>query len=192
MEQRSNYRRFNGISSRCYSVTITESNGCTVTGTTSFTITQPTSLAAAITTQTNVNCFGNNTGSATVTPSDGTFPIPISWDTVPVQTNATATGLTSGIYNVTVTDANLCAITKTVTITQPAIAVSVSGIATNVSCYGLSNGSITVSNSSGSTVVITNASNIAVPSTSLPAGIYTLTATAPAVIKDNPARQPHQ
>ncbi|WP_343584537.1 gliding motility-associated C-terminal domain-containing protein [Flavobacterium sp.] len=57
--------------------------------------------------------------------------------------------------------------------------VTVSGIATNTSCFGGSDGSITVSNSAGSTVVITNERNEVVGNTNLPAGTYTLTATAP-------------
>ncbi|MCV2483288.1 gliding motility-associated C-terminal domain-containing protein, partial [Flavobacterium sp. SH_e] len=56
--------------------------------------------------------------------------------------------------------------------------VSVSGIATNVSCFGGTDGAIIVTNSPGSTVVITNERNEIVGNTNLPAGTYTLTATA--------------
>ncbi|WP_205728810.1 HYR-like domain-containing protein, partial [Flavobacterium rhamnosiphilum] len=59
-----------------------------------------------------------------------------------------------------------------------AVAVSVSGIATNATCFGGSDGSITVTNSAGATVVITNSTNQVVSNTNLPAGTYTLTATA--------------
>jgi hypothetical protein len=53
--------------------------------------------------------------------------------------------------------------------------VSVSGIATNATCFGEADGSIAVTNSA--TVVITNANNDVV-ATGLVAGTYTLTATA--------------
>ncbi|MHC0443430.1 HYR-like domain-containing protein, partial [Flavobacterium sp. 3-210] len=57
--------------------------------------------------------------------------------------------------------------------------VSVSGVPTNVSCLDGTDGSIAVTSSPGSTVVITNANNEVVGNTNLPAGTYTLTATAP-------------
>jgi gliding motility-associated-like protein len=57
--------------------------------------------------------------------------------------------------------------------------VSVSGIATNTSCFGGSDGSILVTNSPGSTVIIRNDKNEVVGNTNLPAGTYTLTAASP-------------
>ncbi|MFV8380050.1 gliding motility-associated C-terminal domain-containing protein, partial [Flavobacterium sp. LB3R33] len=56
--------------------------------------------------------------------------------------------------------------------------VSVSGIPTNVSCQGEKDGSIAITNSIGSTVVVTNNANEVVGSSGLPAGTYTLTATS--------------
>ncbi|MBS7254874.1 HYR-like domain-containing protein [Flavobacterium branchiicola] len=56
--------------------------------------------------------------------------------------------------------------------------VSVSGVPTNVSCLDGTDGSILVTSSPGSTVVITNANNEVVGNTNLPAGTYTLTATS--------------
>ncbi len=55
------------------------------------------------TTQTNVVCNGDNTGSATVIPANGTNHYSYSWSPSG-GTNATATGLSAGIYTVTVTD----------------------------------------------------------------------------------------
>ncbi|MDP5202323.1 gliding motility-associated C-terminal domain-containing protein [Flavobacterium sp. DG2-3] len=57
--------------------------------------------------------------------------------------------------------------------------VTVSGVPTNTSCFGGTDGSIAVTSSPGSTVVITNERNEVVGNTNLPAGTYTLTATAP-------------
>jgi len=57
--------------------------------------------------------------------------------------------------------------------------VTVSGIATNTSCLGGTDGSIAVTSSPGATVIITNENNQVVGNTNLPAGTYTLTATAP-------------
>ncbi|MDW8850998.1 gliding motility-associated C-terminal domain-containing protein [Flavobacterium sp. MMLR14_040] len=57
--------------------------------------------------------------------------------------------------------------------------ISVSGIASAVSCFGGDNGSILVTNTTGSTVVITNKENEIVGNSNLPAGTYTLTASFP-------------
>ncbi|WP_294966102.1 gliding motility-associated C-terminal domain-containing protein, partial [uncultured Flavobacterium sp.] len=97
-----------------HSVTVTDKLGYTTTC--EITIGQPQAPLSATTTQVNVACGGGTTGSATVIPSGGTSPYTYSWDTTPVQTDATATGLKAGTYNVTVKDANLCSIVKTVTI----------------------------------------------------------------------------
>jgi gliding motility-associated-like protein len=62
-------------------------------------------------------CSGS-TGSATATVSAGFPPYTYSWNTTPVQTTATATGLAPGIYTVTVDDAGSCTppITQTITV----------------------------------------------------------------------------
>ncbi len=54
-------------------------------------------------------CYGNTNGSMVAVISGGMPPYTYAWSTVPVQTNATATGLTNGVsYYVQVTDANGC------------------------------------------------------------------------------------
>jgi gliding motility-associated-like protein len=100
-----------------YTLTITDKNGCTAT--ISATITQPTQLTATITSQVNVDCHGNNTGSATVTAGGGTPLYTYSW-APSGKTTSSITGLTAGCYTVTVTDANACTATASVCITQPA------------------------------------------------------------------------
>ncbi|MFD1602257.1 gliding motility-associated C-terminal domain-containing protein [Flavobacterium artemisiae] len=57
--------------------------------------------------------------------------------------------------------------------------VTVSGTLTHVSCFGGQDGKIEVTSSAGATVVIRNENNQVVGNTNLPAGTYTLTATAP-------------
>ncbi len=132
-----------------YSVTVTDSLGCTATA--SVTITEPASpLVIAITDQVNVACFGQFTGSATVTASGGTQPYSYSWNTVPVQTTATVGNLAAGTYTVTVTDGTLCVLTATVVITEPATALSASITSqVNVLCSGSPTGSVTVVGSGG-------------------------------------------
>ncbi|RXM42442.1 gliding motility-associated C-terminal domain-containing protein, partial [Flavobacterium sp. YO64] len=97
-----------------HSVTVTDKLGYTTKC--EVTVGQPQDPLSATTTQVNVACGGGTTGSATVIPAGGTSPYTYSWNTTPVQTGATATGLQAGTYIVTVKDANSCTITKTVTI----------------------------------------------------------------------------
>ncbi|MFD2524069.1 Ig-like domain-containing protein [Emticicia soli] len=105
----------NNLSARIYTVTITDSKGCTATAT--INITQPPVLTSTIV-GTNVNCNGGNNGSATVTPSGGTSPYTYQWSNN-VGTSATANNLTARVYTVTVTDAKNCIATATINITQP-------------------------------------------------------------------------
>jgi gliding motility-associated-like protein len=170
-----------GLTAGTYIVTVTDANLCTTTQ--SFTITQPAApLAATAGAQTNVLCFGNATGSATVNVTGGTTAYSYSWNTTPVQTTATATGLTAGTYIVTVTDANLCTTSQSFTITQPAAALTATaGAQTNVLCYGNATGSATV-NVTGGTGAYTYSWNTTpvqttATATGLSAGTYIVTVT---------------
>ena len=134
-----------------YSVTVTDGNNCTAT--TSDTITQPVVLTMSVLSQTNVHCNGFCDGSATVTIGGGTSPYSINWSNGMSFNNITSTtstvnGLCAGAYSATLTDANGCTATTSVTITEPsAIIVSVSQ--TNVKCNGVCDGNISLSASGG-------------------------------------------
>ena len=80
---------------------------------------QSATVVAVTATATNVTCFGYSDGSATAIATGGTLSYSYAWNTIPVQTTATASNLTAGTYTVTVTDGNNCAATASVTITQP-------------------------------------------------------------------------
>ncbi len=93
-----------GLSAGNYSVTVTDKNTCTLTVPVVITAAAGLTVTATTTTE---NC-GKKDGTATATVSGGTSPFTYSWTTLPVQTTATATGLTAGGYTVTVTDKNGC------------------------------------------------------------------------------------
>ncbi|HEU4717879.1 MAG TPA: SprB repeat-containing protein, partial [Bacteroidia bacterium] len=141
----------------------------------------PTPLSTT-STSTNVTCFGGCNGTATANPSGGTAPYTYSWNSTPVQTTQTATGLCPGSYTCTVTDNASATTTVTVNITQPVSALSASiPSPTNVTCNGSCNGSATV-NASGGTSGYTYSWNSAPVQTTatasnLCAGSYTVTVT---------------
>ena len=72
-----------------------------------------------ITDSTNILCYGDSSGTATVTPSGGTTPYTYLWDDPNSQTDSTATGLMAGTYSVLVTDAANCGDSTTVSISNP-------------------------------------------------------------------------
>ncbi|MBL7909894.1 MAG: T9SS type A sorting domain-containing protein [Bacteroidia bacterium] len=127
-------------------VTVTDANGCTSTK--GVTVTQPGSALSTATAVTNVLCFGNSTGAATVNASGGTPGYTYLWNGA--QTTSVISGQTAGVKTVTVTDANGCTSTKSVTVTQPGSGVSSSTTVTNILCNGNSTGAATVMASGGS------------------------------------------
>ncbi|RXM41795.1 MBG domain-containing protein [Flavobacterium sp. YO64] len=136
-----------GLAAGNYSVTITDGNSCTKT-ITGITVGGPTAALTATTSTTPVSCFGGANGTATVTPGGGTGTKTYLWSNG--ATTATATGLTTGNYSVTVKDANLCSTTITgIFVGTPADALGGNISTTPVSCFGGSNGTATVTPSGG-------------------------------------------
>ncbi|HEX7906147.1 MAG TPA: hypothetical protein VF487_19875, partial [Chitinophagaceae bacterium] len=168
-----------------YTVTVTDANGCS-TAPLNVTITQPaTAIAVALTSQTNVLCFGASTGAINITASGGTGAYTYDWADIAGTSNPEdRTNLPAGTYTVTVTDANGCTtIPLAVTITQPASAVAVALTSqTNVLCFGASTGAINITASGGTGAYTYDWADIAGTSnpedrTNLPAGTYTVTVT---------------
>jgi PKD repeat protein len=127
-----------------YSVTVTDANGCTETATATVTdIGAPTANA----TGSSLICNGDSDGTATVTVTGGAPPYAYSWNSSPVQTDSTATGLTGGTYTATVTDAIGCIAAVNATVSEPA-ALSTTTSTTNSSCT-TDDGSATVAVTGG-------------------------------------------
>ncbi|MCR4029588.1 MULTISPECIES: MBG domain-containing protein [Flavobacterium] len=155
---------------------ITDANGCTVTK--NFVITTTNTLVAS-TFQTDLLCHNGNTGSAGVIPSGAPGPFTYMWS--PSGGNAdTAHNLAAGNYSVTITAHNGCSIVKNFIIIQPpAIVVTKTG-QTDVTCFGGSNGSLSVAvtgGSSGYTYLWAPSGGTSATATGLSAGIHTLTVT---------------
>ncbi|HXH17741.1 MAG TPA: gliding motility-associated C-terminal domain-containing protein, partial [Chitinophagales bacterium] len=117
-------------------------------GTFSLTITDDASaLISVAVTGTNVLCNGGNDGTATATVSNGSAPFTFVWNPN-VGNTQTITGLTAGVYSVTVTDATGCQATGAVAINEPS-ALSFTTSVTPPACNGGNDASITVTATGG-------------------------------------------
>lgn len=125
-----------GLSAGTYSVIVTDSNGCADTG--SYTVAEPAPIVIAIDT-TDVLCTGGNSGVllANVTGAFGT--VTYLWSNG--GTAASATALTAGQYEVTVTYGNACVDSATAVVDEPdSLTLLLTPV--DVTCSGASDGTI--------------------------------------------------
>ncbi len=155
-----------------YTVTVTDANSCTATA--NATIASTGSISATAT-GSNALCDSGNSGSATVQPVSGTAPYTYNWSNS--GSTASLNNLAAGTYSVSVTDANGCSTTTSVTITEPP-AIAAIASTTNSICSA-ANGEITLQTSGGTGAYSYNWSNGATSQniSNLTGGSYTVTIT---------------
>ncbi len=161
------------LSSGTYSVTVTDANGCTISGT--ITVSEPSCLGFSVdVTYTNPSCAEAVDGTATATVSGGVIPLIYSWSNG--QISSTISNLAPGLYTVVVTDVNLCQSSASINIVDPPILTSI-GTGTDVSIVGGSDGTASAVASGGTPGYTYSWSNGASTSTitNLTAGTYTYT-----------------
>ncbi len=130
-----------------YYDTISDANGCqTILGPVS--ISQPAALVAIVTCG-SVSCFGGTNGTATATQTGGTASYTYAWNTIPVQTTSSISGLPPGTYSCTITDANNCTSSNSCTVNQPSAALAVNATSSNASCATCCDGSASSTASGG-------------------------------------------
>jgi gliding motility-associated-like protein len=128
--------------------------------------------------QTPSSCSANN-GTASATPVGGSGSFTYSWNTTPVQTTQTATGLAPGQYIVTVTDSLGCTTTDTFMVLGTG-SLPLSNSQVNVTCNGGNNGSATITPTGGTApFTYTWSPNVSTAGTAnnLTAGTYTVDVT---------------
>ena len=133
-----------------YSVSATDANNCGPV-IASYQITEPAAMVIKLTTQTNLTCYGDTTGTLSVNieggvpfeKTPGIFDYKYSW-AGPNEFKSIEKDLiniAAGIYTLTVTDSTGCGQNFNATITQPA-EIKINAITSPVTCYGENNASI--------------------------------------------------
>ncbi|MBK8845695.1 MAG: T9SS type A sorting domain-containing protein [Bacteroidetes bacterium] len=162
-----------GLSAGTYTVTVTDANGATKTKATS--LTEPTELIVNCS-STNITVFGSDNGTASVSASGSVGPYSFLWSNG--ETAASISGLAANSYTVVVSDDNGCTASCSVAVSEPtALEVNVAG--TDVTCFGLNNGSIDVTASGGVSpyAYLWNNGDTNEDRSNLDGGTYTVTVT---------------
>lgn len=133
------------LSAGIYNVTATDVNGCSASA--SISINQTNGVNLSIQSTTNATC-GQNNGRIKLNATGANTPFTYSW-TPNVSTSDSAVNLAGGTYNVTVTDANSCSVSASITLTSSSAVTITSANVHSTSC-GQNNGAIKVFAAGGS------------------------------------------
>ena len=158
-----------------YQVTATGANGCIASLSFPAQINNPSPISLSITTS-NDNCNGNQ-GTAQALASGGSPSYQFNWSNG--QTGASLTGLATGNYQVSLSDANGCTATANGLVGFTNNLAANTLITQNISCAGYADGQALV-NASGSnlTYLWSNGQNTAL-ATGLSQGSYQVTVSSP-------------
>ncbi len=122
-----------------YVFTARDVNNCTSVK--SVVINEPDPLKIDFDSIQNVVCNGDKSGSVKANFSGGTAPYSYSWNTAPITTDAYLKNVPAGSYVFHLIDTNACFLRDTITLTQQDTILTTADIS-DVTCAGLSNGSI--------------------------------------------------
>jgi gliding motility-associated-like protein len=138
----------NVLSAGTYIALLTNNLGCVTSDT--ITVNSPPQINLSVT-PTDVNCFNACDGSAVATASGGTGTLNYTWNPLPGtgQNTPNAGGLCAGNWDITITDANGCTENVAFVINQPND-ISIDNVsATDISCFGVNDGTVSVLSSGG-------------------------------------------
>ncbi|OFY94913.1 MAG: hypothetical protein A2309_02255 [Bacteroidetes bacterium RIFOXYB2_FULL_35_7] len=135
-----------------YTVTVSDQNNCH--DTVDFQIVEPAALAV-IPTVSNPLCFFDVNGAVNITVSGGTQNYSYTWENNGsiISTNEDIANLASGVYYLTIQDANNCLLADSFTLSQPP-ALQISSAITSVTCKGGSDGAVQATISGGTGIYI--------------------------------------
>ncbi|HWB62616.1 MAG TPA: SprB repeat-containing protein, partial [Chitinophagales bacterium] len=156
-----------------YILTVTDANGCI--NQTLFIISQPAPLSLSVS-KTDVSCYGECNGTVTATASGGVHPYSYLWNNFAMT--ATQSGVCAGHYTVILSDSFHCQVSDTIDVVQPT-QIIISGVVTNVSCSGFSNGGVvlTVTGGAGSYTYLWSNGQTTQNLTAVAGGSYSVTVT---------------
>ncbi len=159
-----------------YTISITDLNGCSHTE--SFSISQPDSLSANIT-STNETCNNCNDGTASASANGGTPPYQYLWSSG--DTTANISALPPGTYTLSITDANGCTLEEDIEIEEfLCFALGLFYTIEDEMCYGACEGVITIDSITGGAAPYTyewSTGDTTSSISNLCAGAYFVTAT---------------
>ncbi len=164
-----------GLASGEYTVLVTDANGCTAEA--NVVIDNPSSLEAEAFIETEIDCAGSDNGLAGVEVSGGTVPYVYNWSNG--ATTNLINELAAGNYTVTVTDANGCTQTATISLSEPTHLAIDFRNSISVSCANDANGKAEVTIEGGTPPYTYEWDNGGTTSAleNLGAGEYAVTAT---------------
>ncbi|MDC7998423.1 Ig-like domain-containing protein, partial [Gilvibacter sediminis] len=168
-----------GLPAGIYTVSVTIDGTVCLPVEQSVTITEPASALNVSATATDESGPSTGDGTATAVVSGGTPPYSYSWSPGG-ETTEGISGLSAGTYTVTVTDANGCVESATVTVNPgTCLDLAVTATSTPVTCNGDSDGTVTaaVTGGSGSFTYLWSTGDTTAMVSGLPGGSYTVTVT---------------
>ena len=127
-----------------YSVTVTDSENCQLVET--VTISEPSAIDITISTDNEISCFGDSNGALSASVSGGSPPYNYIWSTG--APTSSISGLSAGVYTVTVTDNNDCEEIQGITLASPSL-LNLSLSSTDETAPNANDGTATASASGG-------------------------------------------
>ena len=160
-----------------YTVTVTDTNMCSVTDMVEVIAGDPVRIDSIVATM--PSCFGESDGSLVGFISGGEATYTYRWNDPNAQFLNPANTLVAGSYTLTVTDVNGCTDTKDVILNEPDL-LEVELVPTQIDCFGADNGIITANARGGTFPYRYMLDGVAVNNNvieNLPVGEYTVVVT---------------
>ena len=135
-----NSNQLNNLSVGPYNINLVDSNNCQLD--TVFFVNEPSSPLELSLISTDVNCFGEASGSISSNILGGTPPYSYDWSNSSSTPNISL--LVAGNYSLTVYDDNNCRISDSIMINEPSLPLTAVSSSIDVNCQGGADGSANI------------------------------------------------